>query len=506
MTQIEKANVVIIGAGPSGCCAALRLMALGYSVVLVEKRPFPRPQIGESLSPGIWNILEYIGARVALENPKFLYELPSRVIWQTHEPTITSSKERGFGVIVDRGEFDKSLLDIVKMQGAKVLQPAQVNQIQGTAYDWKLQITESQQEVEVQAQVVLDATGRREQNREKKFFTAPLTLASWTHVNETIMPSETAIEAIDYGWLWGTPLPYGSYRVMCFLDASTFKQNKVKGMEKLFRFLLSKSKIFNFLANANFLTPLQTCIATPYLDFNSWQPGYIKLGESAFALDALSSSGVEKAMRFTLQVVIAINTMLKNFSLFRLAKDFYESHLIDSVATHVVWTQNYYKQAWPSKSNKEFWVNHSQRLQIDLEKSSDFIKRFHRTCLDYEQKENNKQINPKLNLDFFPSPKSLNTFLHTPFVLSPNIGFIKTPCVVEDSIQLCFAVTHPNLDRPVAFLAGFGLVQLLKLATTANNLGQLIVYWSSQISFETSINIIVWLQEKGLISTKSSCH
>jgi 2-polyprenyl-6-methoxyphenol hydroxylase-like FAD-dependent oxidoreductase len=55
-------DTVVIGAGPAGCCAVLRLLALGHRVALLERCEFPRPHVGEAISPGIWNILEYIDA------------------------------------------------------------------------------------------------------------------------------------------------------------------------------------------------------------------------------------------------------------------------------------------------------------------------------------------------------------------------------------------------------------------------------------------------------------
>ena len=35
-------DAIIVGAGPSGCAAAYDLVSAGYSVLLVDKRPFPR--------------------------------------------------------------------------------------------------------------------------------------------------------------------------------------------------------------------------------------------------------------------------------------------------------------------------------------------------------------------------------------------------------------------------------------------------------------------------------
>ncbi|MBN7827951.1 FAD-dependent oxidoreductase, partial [Bowmanella dokdonensis] len=44
-------DVVVIGAGPAGACAAAMLVDQGLSVIVLEKEQFPRFSIGESLLP-----------------------------------------------------------------------------------------------------------------------------------------------------------------------------------------------------------------------------------------------------------------------------------------------------------------------------------------------------------------------------------------------------------------------------------------------------------------------
>ncbi|MCK6587655.1 MAG: FAD-dependent oxidoreductase [Polyangiaceae bacterium] len=44
-------DICIIGGGPAGASAALRLRALGYRVCVLERRVFPRRTAGESLTP-----------------------------------------------------------------------------------------------------------------------------------------------------------------------------------------------------------------------------------------------------------------------------------------------------------------------------------------------------------------------------------------------------------------------------------------------------------------------
>ena len=47
----HDADVVVIGGGPAGATAATLLAEAGHGVVLLEREPFPRFHIGESLLP-----------------------------------------------------------------------------------------------------------------------------------------------------------------------------------------------------------------------------------------------------------------------------------------------------------------------------------------------------------------------------------------------------------------------------------------------------------------------
>ena len=56
--NIEKTDVLVIGAGPAGCIAASIVHKNGLKVRVVEKVKFPRFVIGESLLPRVMDHLE----------------------------------------------------------------------------------------------------------------------------------------------------------------------------------------------------------------------------------------------------------------------------------------------------------------------------------------------------------------------------------------------------------------------------------------------------------------
>lgn len=63
----DTADVLVVGAGPAGSAVAKRVAAEGARVVLLERRPFPRPKpCGDSLTPRAVAAVERLGAAAAL--------------------------------------------------------------------------------------------------------------------------------------------------------------------------------------------------------------------------------------------------------------------------------------------------------------------------------------------------------------------------------------------------------------------------------------------------------
>src|SRR5688572_29358999 len=68
ISRHHETEICVIGGGPAGSTVARELASLGHDVILVERAPFPRRHIGESLSPGILPLLDLIGIRNRIED------------------------------------------------------------------------------------------------------------------------------------------------------------------------------------------------------------------------------------------------------------------------------------------------------------------------------------------------------------------------------------------------------------------------------------------------------
>jgi flavin-dependent dehydrogenase len=69
---VNTFDLIIIGAGPAGCAAALTARRKNLRVLMLDKSPRPKAAPGETLHPGVEVILEQLGVAEALTQAGFL--------------------------------------------------------------------------------------------------------------------------------------------------------------------------------------------------------------------------------------------------------------------------------------------------------------------------------------------------------------------------------------------------------------------------------------------------
>lgn len=498
-----EVDCLIIGAGPAGCCAALRLLQLGYRVGLVERVVFPRPQIGESLTPGIRNILTLLDADDALAGLPHITGKPTFLRWERDVPELAAHADTA---LVSRAEFDERLLHLAEARGARVWQPARVLATGGQPGAWKVCIgcnatgrtgdPGMDSTEEVTAQWVFDATGRQGIAK-TRMACAPSLMAVWGEWGPTQVPpgclEAIRVEALSRAWLWAAPLPSRGLRVMLFADPRALGTN----MHALWREALAESKELHVLSELTPTEPLRVCSATPYLDTEAWRPGRIKLGDAAFALDPISGSGVEKAMRFSLHASVAWHTWASaaDEAAKDLARQYFIRQLNETCARHVAWCGSYYARAWSADGS--FWRERSQWTlpAVSASSSYDTDESVAAAFIDALAKARVSVAIPPVGP---PSPLPLPAATAR-VRLDPASQLTPQLCVVENRVRLAPAVSHPRLPRAVAFVANQALAPHWALLRREQSMHELYRGLGETMEPESARAVVSWLWRSGVL-------
>jgi menaquinone-9 beta-reductase len=125
-----EVDVAIAGGGPSGAAAAYFLASAGHSVLVCEKKSFPREKTcGDGLTPRAVKVLEDMGLRDEIGTWEHVAGLRVHAAGRTLELPFPELPElRGFGLVKPRRELDQIVLDNAEAAGAKVLYETQVTE------------------------------------------------------------------------------------------------------------------------------------------------------------------------------------------------------------------------------------------------------------------------------------------------------------------------------------------------------------------------------------------
>lgn len=493
--MVHDFEIVVIGAGPAGLTAAIRLIEMGHSVALVEQEAFPRPQIGESLSPGVRAIFAYIGASHLLDDARYLRDIPARIAWEAGEPVLLEAGERGGGLMVDRAHLDAQLLAFAVGRGLCVFQPARMLAATFQEDRYELKIQSAAGDYFMTSRVVLDARGRKGAPVRERVELAPASVALWTHVPvsaceawadvarpSAARPPAARIETAEEGWIWGAPVPGGQYRIMAFTDPDSIKgQSLARSMQQM----LSKSQLFGSVAIDDLGFEIQTCLVNAYVHTRPWDRQFIKIGEAAFTLDPLSSTGVEVAMRFALQTAIAVHTMLADGDA-AVARAFYESKLADAVASHHRWTSEYYAQSRKADSHFPFWEKRRGFSMEGLPVTNEFAALV-------KQRLTQQFTPPQAPPAAVPIDPLIRFLWDKPVRLSAQLAFRSEFAVTGDRVEVRRALVHPNLSRPVIYINQIEIPPLLNALGQGATYGTTIEAWCHNLPYNDVKKVLGFL-------------
>lgn len=225
----ESVDVLVIGAGPSGCVASSFLSRNGLNVRVVEKTQFPRFVIGESLIPRVMNHFDEAGLLPYLLDKNFEKKLGARFI-RGQEICLFDFKEK-FGEgwdwtwQVPRADFDFELAKGAEKNGVKIDFQSQVTGVEFLQGGESIThiLAPNQEEKKIRAKFIIDSSGYgrvlpRLLNLEKASNLAPHS-AIFSHIKEKKRPEGREGTLISFDiierevWLWVIPFSNGNTSV-----------------------------------------------------------------------------------------------------------------------------------------------------------------------------------------------------------------------------------------------------------------------------------------------------
>lgn len=457
--ELSESTICIVGGGPAGSVIAIRLADLGHKVCLIERRHLPRKHVGQSITPGVCKQLDFLGISSILVDGVIGRVSYAESLWG--DGRVHHRIRQDSGSIVDRGRFDQSLIEHAKRRGVQILEQHKVRRLRRTTSSWSMEVCGPEGIFELTADFVVDAAGRAGILPRTRMRTAPETVALFGGWQGVGLPAHPVIVAGQREWYWSAPMSDGTSCAMVFL-APEFLAERSHSVEQFYQNLVLSSGVLTPANNPSRCGKLIGCDATSYMDTLGADTRSIKVGEAKFAIDPLSSSGVQAAIQSALVASIVVHTIVERPSSSELAVRFYEEHQHAVVGQHSEWASEAYS-AVASGASDVFWTSRASRtkapVRVHTEKQATQIK------------------------DIFP---------HDPIEIAEHVKVVDVPTIVGDFVSCHPAVAAPSLDRAVAFVGGIDLPSLLKDVIPGMTAADVFNDWSARISSAAAYQLLGW--------------
>jgi len=306
-------DVLIIGAGPAGASAAIRARQAGLRTLIVEKLPFPRFRIGESLLPDGNAYLRELGVWDKVERAGFIQKFGAR--FYLGDGDAEKKVDFSTGLIpgldrtyqVDRARFDALLLDHARELGAEIRVGATVRSVRHETDSCSVDVESAGVTTTLRARYVIDASGRDQffpsaLKAELEPAAFPRRLAIYTHFRG--VPREpgpaagdTIIVRLPEGWFWIIPIDAERTSVGLVTTNTAFKAEGLSPAAHFEAVVARTPRLRRLLAGAETAMEYHVTADYSYYRRRVAEGRLILAGDAGGFLDPIFSSGVYLALR-----------------------------------------------------------------------------------------------------------------------------------------------------------------------------------------------------------------
>ncbi|KPM77359.1 MULTISPECIES: NAD(P)/FAD-dependent oxidoreductase [Pseudoalteromonas] len=328
--QVQQADVVIIGAGPSGAVAASLLVKKGWHVVVLEQQTFPRFSIGESLLPQCMSFLAEAGLEQAVQTQaqSLGFQFKNGAAFQrrgdhtTIDFTEKFSEGPGTTFQVKRADFDKCLADGAMQQGAEIRYQHSVLAFTDCEDGALLDVTdENQQGYQIKGRFVLDASGfGRVLPRLLDLESAsnfPVRWAFFSHFKDNISDTQFDREKIlinvhpEHKDIWYWLIPFSDGTASIGVVGKPEQLNDKQPLAGLNEFIEQDSYLSELLANREAIGEARAIKGYSANVSSLYGEHFALLGNAGEFLDPVFSSGVTIALKSASLVAPIVDSYLR---------------------------------------------------------------------------------------------------------------------------------------------------------------------------------------------------
>lgn len=335
-------DVIVAGAGPSGCAAAIALRLAGLTVCLVDRPYNGRRKIGESI-PGasvrLLNRLGINGIESLLDSKDYKRCLANISSWGTDTWEFQSGLKNpeGGGYHINRVAFDNALRDKAISVGVVIYEDmiSSVGSLSNTGLTIGLNVEFKRTDnAPLKTKWIVDATGRKAAisrmfGVKRTRLDSQMAAIKWIKASSfTNDDHATRIKSVAYGWWYTSLLPDNS-RVIGF-------QGLPKDVSRMHK---DASLFFNRFNDSGILSHLVT--QESILEESAYEAGVAKpdsiiadrllcVGDAALSFDPLSSQGILFALYSGIKGAEAIGKNLTEMNTANQSLNDYEA-IVDKV-------------------------------------------------------------------------------------------------------------------------------------------------------------------------------